>query len=293
MFTFLQLNCNISAPLNVSPGMVRFLKGFPEICPERKITLSHYRTFIVFLLILGASEPLFSQVDSTAMITVNGRVRDENDQPVSNAIIINKQTKTGAFGRSDGSFTVTCHKSDTLTITSLGFHTRSLCYRDSSSSNQFSAVLYLETRTYRMATIEVFAQRDLEQIQNDISKLGYNENDYMLSGINAVQSPITFLYQQFSRKEQSKRLVAQLENEDLKRELLKELFQHYVDYQIIELNDDEFDDFITYLNVSDEFMKTSSQYDFLIYVRDRFKDYKIYARQKKEMRREDFDYDKD
>ncbi len=108
-----------------------------------------------------------------------------------------------------------------------------------------------------------------------------------------MSSPITFLYQQFSKKEQSKRLAAELWNEDRKRDLLKELFQHYVDYEIIILDNDQFDDFITYLNVSDEFMKNSTQYDFLIYVKDRFKDYKVQLRQKKILRDTDFDYDKD
>ena len=124
-------------------------------------------------------------------------------------------------------------------------------------------------------------------------KLGYNEDDYMISGINAVSSPITFLYQQFSKKEQSKRKVAYLENEDRKRELLKELFRLYVDYEIIVLNDEQFDDFITYLNVSDEFLIRSSQYDFLVFVKDRFRDYKIFLRQNQRMKSSDFDYDKD
>jgi hypothetical protein len=144
-----------------------------------------------------------------------------------------------------------------------------------------------------MAAVEIFAHRDLEQIQQDINKLGYNEKDYMLSGINAAQSPITFLYQQFSKKERSKRQVAIMENDDRKRELLKELFRLYVDYQIIELNNEEFDSFVDYLNVSDEFMINSSQYDFLIYVRDRFKDYKVQLRQKKQLQGSDFEYDKD
>jgi hypothetical protein len=144
-----------------------------------------------------------------------------------------------------------------------------------------------------MAAVEIFAPRDLEQIQQDINKLGYNEKDYMLSGINAAQSPITFLYQQFSKKERSKRQVAIMENDDRKRELLKELFRLYVDYQIIELNNEEFDSFVDYLNVSDEFMINSSQYDFLIYVRDRFKDYKVQLRQKKQLQGSDFEYDKD
>jgi hypothetical protein len=230
--------------------------------------------------------------DST-IIHIKGQLRDENDQPISNAIIINKATKKGTFGKPDGSFDIQCLRSDTLAITSLGFQTRNVSYADSSYSDNFALKLFLDTRTYMFAEVEVFAPRDLEQIQEDINKLGYDERDYMLSGINAVASPITFLYQQFSKKEQSKRQVAYMENEDRKRELLKELFRLYVDYEIISLSDDQFDDFINYLNVSDEFMIQSSQYDFLIFVRDKFKDYKFYLRQNNRLKSTDYDYDKD
>ncbi len=235
-----------------------------------------------------------AQVDSLQnLITVKGIMRDEFDQPISNVIIINKQSRTGYFGKVDGTFSITCDRTDTLAITSLGYHTRNITFADSLVGQTFNVRLYLETRTYRLASVEVFAQRDLERIQDDIKRLGYNERDYTLSGINAVASPITFLYQQFSKKERSKHEAAALWNEDRKRDLLKELFQHYVDYEIIILDNDQFDDFITYLNVSDEFMKNSTQYDFLVYVKDRFKDYKVQLRQKKILRDADFDYDKD
>lgn len=230
--------------------------------------------------------------DSTAIV-VRGELRDEMDQPIPNAIIINRTTKKGAFGKPNGSFEINCQRGDTLAITSLGFQTRYVTYSDSLQSTSFRLRLYLDARTYMLAEVEVFAPRDLEQIQKDILKLGYDERDYMLSGINAAASPITFLYQQFSRVERSRREAAYLENEDRKRDLLKELFRLYVDYEIIALNDEQFDDFITYLNVSDEFLKNSSQYDFLIYVKDRFRDYKIFLRQNQRMQPSDFDYDKD
>ena len=67
---------------------------------------------------------------------------------------------------------------------------------------------------------QLLPQRTLQEIQADIAKLGYNEKDYRETGINALESPITFLYESFSRRERSKRLVAQLENDDKKRELL-------------------------------------------------------------------------
>lgn len=248
--------------------------------------------WLVCLMLAFASNAEAQHRDTTA-IAIRGELRDEMDQPIPNAIIINRTTKKGFFGKPNGSFEVRCQRGDTLAITSLGFQTRYVTYADSLYNSSFQLKIYLDTRTYMAAEVEVFAPRDLEQIQADIEKLGYNEKDYMISGINAVQSPITFLYQQFSKKEQSKRKVAYLENEDRKRELLKELFRLYVDYEIIALNDEQFDDFITYLNVSDEFLIQSSQYDFLVYVKDRFRDYKVYLRQHQLMKPADFDYDKD
>lgn len=255
-------------------------------------TFIHRYCSLFLALLIGTALSAQAPADSTR-IHISGKLRDENDQPISNAIIINKATKKGTFGKPDGSFDIDCLRSDTLAITSLGFQTRNVSYADSTVGKTFQLKLYLDTRTYMFAEVEVFAPRDLEQIQKDINTLGYDERDYVLSGINAVASPITFLYQQFSKKEQSKRQVAYMENEDRKRELLKELFRLYVDYEIISLTDDQFDDFITYLNVSDEFLIKSSQYDFLIFVRDRFRDYKIFLRQNNRLKSSDYDYDKD
>jgi hypothetical protein len=241
-----------------------------------------------FLVGLHAQSPT-----TTQEITVNGTIRQESNQPISNVIIINQRTKTGAFGKSDGTYSVKCLKTDTLTITSLGYHSRNISFKDSIFKSVYYPITFLEERIQTLATVEIFAPKDLEQIQEEIKRLGFNEDDYMMSGINALASPITFLYQQFSRKEASKRELNRLENEDRKRALLKDLFHHYVDYDIIQLNNDQFDDFITYLNVSDEFLKSSTQYDFLIFVRDRFKDYKIANRNKIIFKSEDYDFDKD
>jgi hypothetical protein len=225
-------------------------------------------------------------------IVVSGMVFEENGQPLSNIIIINQRTKHGSFGKPGGYFEVSCLKTDTLTLTSLGYFSRSVCMKDSTLKSQYKVRLFLEPRSYNLPQAEIFAPRDLEDIQQDIKQLGFDEEDYMLSGINAIQSPITFLYQQLSRKEQSKRAVAEMVNDDKRVELLKELFHHYVDYQIIELNAEEFDEFIRFINVTDEFMKTTTQYDFLIFVKERFMDYKVWRRQKR-LNEVDYDYDKD
>jgi hypothetical protein len=277
-------------------------KNFPILTKESPEVLQINEIgsvkFAFSLILSCTSVALLAQANpevtrDTTHISLHGTVRDERDQPVTNAIILNNRTRKGIFGKPDGTFETTCRRSDTLSITSLGYGTRTICFADSTNSTDFKFRIYLDTRYDVMPTLVFFGERDLEEIQKDIASLGYNQDDYMLSGINAAISPITFLYQQFSKKERSKRQVAIMENEDRKRELLKELFKHYVDYEIITLNDDQFDDFIDYLNVSDEFMKNSSQYDFLLYVKDRFQDYRIWMRNHSPMKSDDFNYDQD
>lgn len=255
----------------------------------------YFKSIFIVLICFHQLKTIAQPTSSTTAteITVNGTIRQESNQPISNVIIINQRTKTGAFGKSDGSYVVKCLKTDTLTITSLGYYSRSICFKDSLLKAEYKPATYLEERTQTLATVEIFAPKDLEQIQEEIKSLGFNEDDYMLSGINAAASPITFLYQQFSKKEASKRELARLENEDKKRALLKDLFHHYVDYDIIQLDNAQFDSFIDFLNVSDDFLKSSSQYDFLIFVRDRFKDFKIANRNKIIFQNEDYDFDKD
>jgi hypothetical protein len=65
-----------------------------------------------------------------------------------------------------------------------------------------------------------------------------------------------------------------------------------VDYDIISLNNEEFDEFVTFINVPDEFLINSSQYDFLIYVKERFADYRMWKR-RQGLNSGDYDYDKD
>jgi len=96
----------------------------------------------------------------------------------------------------------------------------------------------------------------------------------IVTGIEVMQSPITALYQAFSRKERNKVWIAEQEYKDDQRRIVKELLQLYVSYDIISLNEDEFDDFIFFLNVSDEFLKTASDMELITFIKDKFEHFK-------------------
>lgn len=207
-------------------------------------------------------------------VTIIGRVSSSsNDRAYYDLMIVNKRTRNGAFGNPDGSFTVQALKTDTILIGSVGHRTAMICMRDSLPKPSYRVSVRLLPLHVQLAAVEVLSQRTLQQIQKDIEKLGYRESDYRISNVDALQSPITFLYQEFSRRERSKRLVAQMRNEDRKRELLRELLQQYVEYDIINLSDDSFDDFIDFCAVPDEVIKGLTQYEFLLFVKKKYELY--------------------
>ena len=209
------------------------------------------------------------------LVTIHGQVVSPlHERTYYDLMIVNKRTRSGSFGNGDGSFTVSALRTDTLIIGSVGHVTAFICMKDSLPAPSYRVRVQLRPLKVQLPEIEILSQRTLDQIQRDIEKLGYRESDYRISQIDALQSPITFLYQEFSRRERSKRLVAQLENEDRKRTLLKELLQKYVEFDIINLNDEAFDDFIDFCAIPDAVIKGLTQYEFLLYVR---KKYELYS----------------
>lgn len=231
--------------------------------------------FLVFI-VLSACKLLFAlPVDSMVVIKLKGSVFEkENNRPVNTVMIVNKRTQQGFYSGSN-SFEVKLFSNDTLLIGSTGFITFPICFKDSVLKEEYTVTFFVSKLLFQAKEVEVFGARDLDRIQQDIEKIGYNKSDFILSDIDALNSPITFLYQQFSRKEKAKRKLAELKNNDLKRALLKELLARYVTSELMELETTQFDGFIDYCNVSDDFMKSSSQYEFILFIKKKYEIYKI------------------
>lgn len=207
-------------------------------------------------------------------VTIYGKVISTSGDVRYDLMIVNRRSRSGTFGNADGTFTVRALRTDTILIGSVGYRTASISMADSAAKDAYHITIRLLPLQVQLAEVEVLSKRTLQQIQKDIDKLGYRESDYRISRVDALQSPITFLYEEFSRRERSKRMVAEMRNEDRKRALLRELLQQYVEYDIINLSDEAFDDFIDFCEVPDAVIRGLTQYEFLLYVK---KKYELYA----------------
>ena len=234
--------------------------------------MKKFSTLLLLLILCN----IFRVQSQTEKIRVTGTVYDpENRGSIPNLMIVNKRTQQGFFGYNSGDFDLEALKNDTLIIAATGFTTMQISFRDSVSKSVYTIRIPLKKLQVQLKPVDVFTNRDLEEIQEDIEKLGYDKSDYMLEGVSAFESPITALYQSFSRRERNKREVAEMRNNDNRRALLKELFRKYVDNDIIQLDNTEFDEFIDFCGVSDEFLKNSTQYDFIMYIKKRFEVFRM------------------
>jgi hypothetical protein len=127
-------------------------------------------------------------------------------------------------------------------VGSIGYFTKEICLADSAYIPVYNIDVFLDPLEYYLEQVVVLAPRDLSRIYADIEQLGYNEKDDRLSGVvDPLSSPITALYETYSRHAQKERLAKELMNQAKRRDLLKELFKQYVSYNIIELSDEQFD----------------------------------------------------
>lgn len=208
-------------------------------------------------------------------IKISGKVYDvENPaKDFYSLLVVNKSTAEGVFGTQSGEFVIYAKKSDTILVNSVGYTTLKFCLNDSAEQSEYRVTLAMHRISIELKPVTILTQRDLNEIQKDIEKLGVKKNEDKLEGVNVIESPITALYQVFSRRERSREKVKELENEARLRALLKELLTKYVEADIIKLHDEAFDDFIDFCAVSDDFIKRSSQYDFAMYIKSRYQIY--------------------
>lgn len=205
-------------------------------------------------------------------ILFTGRVIDSlRPQSFYNLMVVNKSTGKGVFGQPNGTFSVYASQGDTIALSVRGYPYVKVVV-DGNLECRHEGRYYIENKIQDVAEVVVHPLKSLEQIKEERSSLALRETR-MVTGIEVLQSPITALYQAFSKKEKAKRWVAEQEHLDSQRNVLKELIRTYVAYEVIELSDEEFDEFIAFLNMDETFLKTATEMELITFIQDKFDHY--------------------
>jgi hypothetical protein len=216
-----------------------------------------------------------AEVTAQERIIVKGKVTDAIDSRIAvpGCIIVNMRTQQGILAGEDGTFSIEIYKTDTLAFRTIGYQLRFISLRDSVVYPGKLLEVGIKRLSYQLDEVTIIPHRNLDSISKDISKLGYKASDYMLQDIDALSSPITYLYQAFSRKERSRREVAFMMNEDERKKLMKELLDYYVNAGFLPLRDRDYDEFISFCAISEAQLKTLTQYEMAVYIKKKYENF--------------------
>lgn len=189
-----------------------------------------------------------------------------------NLMVINKTSGRGVFGQPDGHFSVYVRPGDKIALSTKGYPVYEfVATADSDCQNHILA--YIERIPQEIEQVVVRPLKSLEQIKEERQALSQRETR-TVTGINVMESPITALYQAFSKKEQNKAWIAEQQYKDDQRRIVKELLRLYVAFEIIDLPEATFDDFITFLNIDENFIKTASEMELVLFIKDKYDHFK-------------------
>jgi len=193
-------------------------------------------------------------------------------QSFYNLMIVNRNTGQGVFGQPNGYFSAYTKNNDSISISVKGYMIYG--FRVKADSNcQSKQKIYLVQKPQELTEMIIKPLKTLNEIREEREALAMRETR-LVTGVELLQSPITALYQTFSKKEQNKRWIAEQEYKDNKRKVVQELLRLYVASDIIELDEEEFDSFISFLNLSENFLKTSTEMELYLFIKDKYEHFK-------------------
>ncbi len=224
------------------------------------------KVFIFFISIFCIVFFGFAQCER---VLLKGKVVDVF-QPRSfyNLMVVNKTTGKGVFGRPDGNFSAYASEGDRIVLSIKNYPKYDFLVEPDSNC-QFLIYKEIERLPQELEEVIIRPLKTLKQIKEERAELAMRDTR-IVSGINAFESPITALYQAFSKKEKNKRWIAEQEYKDDKARIVKELLSLYVAYDIIELDSDQFDSFVSFLNINEDFLKTASEMELVLFVKDKY-----------------------
>lgn len=178
-----------------------------------------YSCPLIFILFFLASLNLFSQAPAQEIpITITGKVyQSDSLNLVPFAYVLNKNSSTGVVANMEAVYSVTGKTVDTIIFSYLGYHTQYIVlkpYKDSVKNNKLTLNVYLSQKQYELPTVQF--------IQNDFTE---NEKQYYGRIYNrpraTIESPISLLYERFSKRGKSLQKLDSLYEALLKEEFIK------------------------------------------------------------------------
>jgi hypothetical protein len=227
------------------------------------------RLFFPILFILILPKNSFAQ----EWVKVRAFVMDTLHRPITYVFVANKNTQDAIVDMDGATVEWTAKITDTLIFSSQSYGMRKYAVKDSMKNAICQITVVLNPLSKNLNEVQIIAPKNASEIRTEIQKLHLETTD-VYKDVNAFQSPITALYEAFNKNEQAKRKVAQLEYEENRTRILKDICRLLRSYQVIDPSEKELDAFVHYIPLDESILKGSTDYEIGLTVKEAFQKFK-------------------
>lgn len=120
---------------------------------------------LIVIGILPYSKAIAQYQVNDSIIFAGQVVGDNDGKPLPYANIINLSKAKGKLTNANGYFMILIGKNDVIKITSIGYHDKYLCFKDSVNKKQLLTKVVLAKRVYKLTEVNIFAPLDWDEFK--------------------------------------------------------------------------------------------------------------------------------
>jgi hypothetical protein len=234
----------------------------------------YFWRFCFVLLLCFGSVAGFSQ-ERTA---VKGRVMDlASSRPLENACIHNLSAGTMAFCNQNGDFAILAKRTDTLIVSQVGYNMEVLMLNDSLIASKERLSIWMVVRAFMLRGVTIYAMKPYPLFIKDITKetptkkidvpgieitqeerANYDPNNGNLLRGTPLASPITYLYDRFSRRAKMDRMYADLVQNQSEAIRLPKKYNSEIVQRLTKLEGEKLEEFMVYCSFTYYALVTST-----------------------------------
>ncbi len=237
------------------------------------------RILILTGFLWQTTHPVFSQKETLVVpavpkefpVRVAIKLIDMATQkPVPYASVRILGTKRGLVADSNGFFTLVISQRDTLKITSIGYHDY-IYIKDPAKQTSYYEVVQMRSKIFELSAVQIMAKRN-KDLNNPMVRWEYKAKFqpkvwlfYTPTGeppeAPSLMSPISYLYDRFSRRGKDARKLRDMVAERARR---KRHMQRYNSVKVQEwtgIQDDEIQEFMKFCPMPDCFLEEASDFE--------------------------------
>lgn len=244
---------------------------------------------------MSASQLRAQDILTPDFIVISGHVVDAHNNSVLSLVnVYNPDTYKGTITNEDGYFRYYAFPGDTLLLSSMGYLTAYLPVPDT-SAQMIRDTFYMQRDTFDLPEVSIYGLTKYEQLRYEIKKLDFSDSPEMRARANLpvinqdqlsyysrrtdnfglVASPISALYNAFSKEGKEMRKLRELKRRDALQAKIEPRYNVQMVMRITGLNEGQAKDFMAFCDFSDKFLLNASEYRIISEIEKQFERYRV------------------